>query len=198
MLDISGKLSDAQSDVQKTTGMTKEEVDDLTKSFGLLQTRTQRIDLLKIAEQGGRIGIKKDEIQDFVRVMDKASVALGDSFSGGAEQVSDELGKIKFLFKETKDVGVENAYLAIGSAINVLGAEGSASEANIANFTKRIGSLPDVIKPSVAETMALGAAFEESGIEAEVSARAYSIFLKQASTETKKFAQVMGLSQQGS
>lgn len=196
MLDISGKLSDAQADVQKTTGMTKEEVDDLTKSFGLLQTRTQRIDLLKIAEQGGRIGIAKDEIQDFVRVMDKASVALGDSFSGGAEQVSDELGKIKFLFKETKDVGVENAYLAIGSAINVLGAEGSASEANIANFTKRIGSLPDVLKPSVAETMALGAAFEESGIEAEVSARAYSIFLKQASTETKKFAQVMGLSQQ--
>ena len=196
MLDISGKLSDAQADVQKTTGMTKEEVDDLTKSFGLLQTRTQRIDLLKIAEQGGRIGIAKDEIQDFVKVMDKASVALGDSFTGGAEQVSDELGKIKFLFKETKDVGVENAYLAIGSAINVLGAEGSASEANIANFTKRIGSLPDVIKPTVAETMALGAAFEESGLEAEVSARAYSIFLKQASTETKKFAQVMGLSQQ--
>lgn len=196
MLDISGKLSDAQADVQKTTGMTKEEVDDLTKSFGLLQTRTQRIDLLKIAEQGGRIGIAKDEIQDFVKVMDKASVALGDSFTGGAEQVSDELGKIKFLFKETKDVGVENAYMAIGSAINVLGAEGSASEANIANFTKRIGSLADVMKPSVAETMALGAAFEESGIEAEVSARAYSIFLNQASTETKKFAQVMGLSQQ--
>ncbi|MQP63336.1 phage tail tape measure protein [Flavobacterium sp. LMO6] len=196
MLDISGKLSDAQADVQKTTGMTKEEVDDLTKSFGLLQTRTQRMDLLKIAEQGGRIGIAKDEIQDFVRVMDKASVALGDSFTGGAEQVSDELGKIKFLFKETKDVGVENAYLAIGSAINVLGAEGSASEANIANFTKRIGSLADVLKPSVAETMALGAAFEESGIEAEISARAYSIFLKQASTETKKFAQVMGISQE--
>lgn len=196
MLDISGKLSDAQADVQKTTGMTKEEVDDLTKSFGLLQTRTQRIDLLKIAEQGGRIGIAKDEIQDFVKVMDVASVALGDSFTGGVEQVSDELGKIKFLFKETKDVGVENAFMAIGSAINVLGAEGSASEANIANFTKRIGALPDVLKPSVAETMALGAAFEESGIEAEVSARAYSIFLKQASTETKKFAQVMGLSQQ--
>ena len=102
MLDISGKLSDAQADVQKTTGMTKEEVDDLTKSFGLLQTRTQRIDLLKIAEQGGRIGIAKDEIQDFVKVMDKASVALGDSFTGGAEQVSDELGKIKFLFKNDK------------------------------------------------------------------------------------------------
>lgn len=196
MLDISGKLSDAQADVMKTTGMTKQEVDELTKSFGLLQTRTSRIDLLKIAEQGGRIGIAKEEINDFVAVMDKASVALGDSFTGGAEQVSDELGKIKFLFKETKDVGVENAYMAIGSAINVLGAEGSASEANIANFTKRIGSIADVMKPTVAETMALGAAFEESGIEAEISARAYGIFLKQASTKTKEFAQVMGISKE--
>ncbi len=32
---INGKLSDAQSDVQKTTGLNKEEVDELTKSFGL-------------------------------------------------------------------------------------------------------------------------------------------------------------------
>jgi tubulin-specific chaperone A len=30
--------SDAQSDVMKTTGMTKDEVDELTKSFGLLHT----------------------------------------------------------------------------------------------------------------------------------------------------------------
>lgn len=196
MLDISGKLSDAQADVMKTTGMTKKEVDELTKSFGALQTRTSRLDLLSIAEQGGRIGIQKEEINDFVAVMDKASVALGDSFTGGAEEVSDKLGKIKFLFKETKEIGVENAYMAIGSAINVLGAEGSASEANIANFTTRIGAIADVMKPTVAETMALGAAFEESGIEAEVSARAYGIFLKEASTKTAQFAQVMGISKE--
>ncbi|QRE14598.1 hypothetical protein, partial [Flavobacterium psychrophilum] len=53
IIDINGKLSDAQADVSKTTGMTKTEVDDLTKSFGLLKTRTQRIDLLGIAAVGG-------------------------------------------------------------------------------------------------------------------------------------------------
>jgi tubulin-specific chaperone A len=31
----------------------------ITKSFGLLHTRSSRIDLLGIAEQGGRIGIIK-------------------------------------------------------------------------------------------------------------------------------------------
>lgn len=195
IIDISGKLSDAQADVMKTTGMTKNEVDDLTKSFGLLQTRTSRINLLKIAEQGGRIGIVKDEIGAFVEVMNKANVALGDSFTGGVEEVSEKLGKIKFLFEETKNLSVDQAYNSIGSAINELGANGSASEANIADFTQRIGALSDVLKPTIAETFALGAAFEESGIESEVSARAYSIFLKQASTETGKFAKIMGTSQ---
>ena len=195
IIDINGKLSDAQSDVMKTTGMTKVEVDELTKSFGLLQTRTSRIDLLGIAEQGGRIGIAKAEIGDFVNVMNKAAVSLGDSFSGGAEEVANKLGKIKFLFQETKDLNVDQAYNSIGSAINDLGANGVASEANIADFTTRIGSLTDVLKPTIQETLALGTAFEESGLESEVSARAYGIFMKQASTETAKFATVMGITQ---
>lgn len=195
IIDINGKLSDAQSDVMKTTGMTKIEVDELTKSFGLLQTRTSRIDLLGIAEQGGRIGIAKAEIGDFVAVMNKASVSLGDSFQGGAEEVANKLGKIKFLFQETKDLNVDQAYNSIGSAINDLGANGVASEANIADFTTRIGSLTDVLKPTIQQTLALGTAFEESGIESEVSSRAYGIFMKQASTETAKFAKVMGISQ---
>lgn len=196
IIDINGKLSDAQSDVMKTTGMTKKEVDELTKSFGLLQTRTSRIDLLGIAEQGGRIGIDKAEIGDFVKTMNMASVSLGDSFTGGAEEVANKLGKIKFLFQETKDMGVENAYNSIGSAINDLGANGTASEANIAEFTTRMGSLTDVLKPTIQETLAMGTAFEESGIEAEVSSRAYGIFMKQAATESGKFAKVMGISRQ--
>lgn len=193
VIDYNGELSDSQADVMKTTGMTKEEVDQLTKSFGLLQTRTQRMDLLKIAEEGGRIGIVNSEIQDFVRVMDIANVALGDSFTGGVEEVASKLGKLKMLFTETRDMGVEDAYMRIGSAINDLGANGVATENNITEFTTRIGALPDQLKPTIAETLALGAAFEESGIEAEVSARAYSIFLNRASTETESFANVMGL-----
>lgn len=195
IIDYNGKLSDTQADVMKTTGMTRKEVDELTKSFGLLQTRTSRIDLLKIAEQGGRIGIAKEEIGSFVEVMNKASVSLGDSFTGGVEEVANKLGKLKFLFQETKDMSVDQAYNSIGSAINDLGANGVASEANIADFATRIGSLTDVLKPTIRETLALGAAFEESGIESEVSARAYNIFMKQASTESAKFAQVMGISQ---
>lgn len=194
MIDFNAKLADAQSDVQKTTGMNKREVEDLAKSFGLLQTRTNRINLLKIAEEGGRIGIAKDEIADFVAVMDKAVVALSDSFPGGVEETASKLGKLKTLFKETRELGVDEAYNSIGSAINDLGAEGVASESNIAEFATRVGSLPDALKPTVAEALALGAGFEESGIQAEIAGRAYNIFLKQAAEDGEKFGKVMGIS----
>jgi len=196
MLDYNGKLADAQSDVQKTTGLTKTEVDELTKSFGILNTRTSRMELLKIAEEGGRIGIAKNEIQDFVRVMNKANVALGDSFQGGPEEVASKLGKLKLLFKETKNIGVEDAYESIGSAINELGANGVATETNIATFATRIGSLSDALKPTIQDALGLGAAFEESGIKAEISGRAYSIFLGQAAVKTSEFAKVMGISKE--
>ena len=187
------KMDDVYADVMKTTGMTREEVVAMNDEFKKMDTRTSREELNKIAEAGGRIGIVKENIVEFTKSMDIANVALGDSFSGGVEEISTQLGKLKSLFQETKDMQVEKAYLSIGSAINELGANGAASEPNITKFTLRVGSLPDALKPSIAETLALGAAFEESGIEAEISSRAYNIFLKQAATETEKFAKVMRL-----
>jgi TP901 family phage tail tape measure protein len=188
------KMDDTYADVMKTTQMTKEEVVSLNEEFKKIDTRTARENLNKIAEEGGRIGIAKDEILEFTEAMNVANVALGDSFKGGVEEIANTLGKLKFLFQETKEMGVEKAYLSIGSAINDLGANGVASEANIANFATRVGSLPEALKPSLASTLALGAAFEESGIEAEISSRAYNIFLKQASTNADKFAKVMRIS----
>lgn len=188
------KHDDTMSDVMKTTRLTKEEVKALNKEFTNIDTRTTRENLNIIAEEGGRIGIAKDDILEFVKAMDIANVALGDSFAGGTEEIAATLGKLKFLFSETKNMGVEKAYMAIGSAINELGADGVASEQNIAEFTTRLGALSDVLKPSIADALALGAGFEESGIQAEIASRAYSIVLNRAATETDAFARVMGMS----
>lgn len=185
---------DTMSDVMKTTRLTKEEVKALNKEFTNIDTRTTRENLNIIAEEGGRIGIVKDDILEFVNAMDIANVALSDSFSGGTEEIAATLGKLKFLFSETKNMGVEKAYMSIGSAINDLGADGVASEQNIAEFTTRLGALSDVLKPSIADALALGAGFEESGIQAEIASRAYSIVLNRAATETDAFARVMGMS----
>lgn len=192
-IDLNNKLADAQTAVAKTTGLTDDAVKELTKSFSEFDTRTSKIDLLKIAEVGGRLGVPKEEIKDFTREVDKAYVALGDSFSGGVEEVANKIGKIKGLFRETKDLDMATAINQIGSSMNELGAAGAASEANIAEFATRVGALPDKLKPTVAEALALGAAFEESGIDAERSATAYSNFVRRAAQDTQGFAEVMNL-----
>ncbi|EKB56620.1 phage tail tape measure protein [Bergeyella zoohelcum] len=192
-IDLNNKMADAQTAVAKTTGMTDKQVKELTNSFSEFDTRTKNIDLLKIAEIGGRLGVPKNEIKEFTREVDKAYVALGDSFSGGVEAVANKLGKIKGLFRETKDLDMATAINQIGSSMNDLGASGAASEENIAEFTVRVGALPDKLKPTVAEAMALGAAFEESGVDAERSATAYSNFIKTAATDTEGFARIMNV-----
>ena len=196
LINSSNKLADAQTAVAKTTGLSNEEVKNLTRSFSEFDTRTKRLDLLKISEIGGRLGVSKNEIKDFTREIDKAYVALGDAFSGGVEKVAEKLGKIKGLFKETKDLDMATAIGQIGSALNELGANGAASEENISEFALRVGALPEKLKPTVSEAMALGAAFEESGIDAERAGTAYSSFVRTAAKESQAFAEVMGITKQ--
>lgn len=195
VIDMNNNMADAMSAVEKTTGMTTKQVQELTRAFSDFDTRTSNIDLLKIAEIGGRLGIPKDEILEFAREVDKAYVALGDSFSGGVDKVAESIGKIAGLYKETKGQGIALSINEIGSALNELGAAGTASEENIAEFAKRVGALPEALKPSITDAMALGAAFEESGIDAERGGTAYTNFISTAAKETKKFAEVMRLSE---
>lgn len=190
LIDLSAELADKQADVRKTTGMTKDEVRALTHELDKLETRTSRTDLLSIAEEGGRIGIAKEDIAEFTEAMDKANVALGDVF-GSAEEVASTLGKLRFLYKETAEMGVAEAYNKIGSSLNELGANGVASEQNIAAFATRVGALPNAFKPSIADAMALGAAFEESGVNAEVAGRSYGILVQTAANNTAAFAKQM-------
>lgn len=192
LISLSAELADKQADVRKTTGMTKEEVRGLTQELDKLETRTSRSDLLSIAEEGGRIGIAKEDIAEFTEAMNKANVALGDVF-GSAEEVASTLGKLRFLYKETAEMGVSDAYNKIGSALNELGANGVASEQNIAAFATRVGALPNAFKPSIAASMALGASFEESGVDAEVAGRSYGILVQTAANNTAAFAKQMNL-----
>lgn len=196
VIDYNNKLVDAQTKVGKATGMTNEEVKELTKSFSEFKTRTSSMDLLKIAEVGGKLGVPTSEIKAFTQEVDKAFVALGDNFSGGVEAVANKLGKLKGIFKETKDQNVAEAINDIGSALNELDNQGTASAENVSDFALRVGTLPEKLKPTIAEILGLGAAFEERGLNAERASSGYNKFVRVAATETKKFAEVMRISEQ--
>lgn len=188
------KVSDAMADVQKTTGMALDEVKQLWEAFDNMDTRTSKMDRLKIAEVGGRLGVPKEEMASFVQEVDKAYVALGDSFDGGLEGVVDSLGKIKGLFEETKGQSYADAINGVGSALNELAASGTASEGNISDFALRVGALPDALKPSIDKVLGLGAAFEESGVDSQIAASGYSNFMKVAGENLSAFAYSMNIS----
>ena len=186
------KISDLMTGVEKTTGLASEQVRQLWNEFDNLNTRTSKQELLNIAQIGGRLGITdKEQIKEFTEQIDKIYVALGDSFQGGLEEVTTKVGKLKNLFEETRNQNYGEALNAIGSALNELGANGSSSEQNITDFATRIGALPGVLKPSIEKTLGLGAAFEESGIDAEVASSGYSRFMSVAGNNIAAFAKQM-------
>lgn len=188
------KVADAMTDVEKTTGMSTEQVKDLWTEFDGMDTRTSKLERLKIAEVGGRLGVPIQEMKDFVQEVDKAYVALGDSFEGGLEGVVDQLGKIKGLFTDTKNLEYAEAINKIGSALNTLAASGTSSEGNISQFALRVGSLPDALKPGLDKVLGLGAAFEEAGIDAQIASSGFTNFISTAAGNIEGFATSMHMS----
>ena len=189
------EISDAMTGVEKTSGLAAEKVRELWNDFDALDTRTGKKELLDIAQIGGRLGITdKEQLREFTEEIDKIYIALGDSFQGGLEAVTTKVGKLKNLFEETKEQNYGEALNAIGSALNELGANGTASEENISDFATRIGQLPGALKPTISQTLGLGAAFEESGIDAEIAASGYSRFMSVAGTNVEAFAKQMRMS----
>ncbi|HLO43952.1 MAG TPA: hypothetical protein VK175_06430 [Leadbetterella sp.] len=186
------QLDDAFGKIQKTTGMTKDEVAGMNEEIKKIDTRTAQNELLKIGEVGGQIGVAKNEMLGFVEATDMAVVALGDEFSGGAEEVTRQLAPMKTLFKETKEMEFGVAINKIGSALNELGAAGTATGPVVADFTRRIGQLGD-LSPEISEVMGLGASFQELGLTAEISSGGIANIMLNAAKATGLFAEQLGM-----
>lgn len=188
------ELSDMMGGVAKATGQSAEEVKALAAEIDKIDTRTTKETLMDIAQIGGQLGVANDELLGFIQSTDMAAVALSDEFSGGAEEASKSLGGLQKLFKETQELKSGEAIQRIGSSLNELGAAGSATAPVVADFTARMGQLGD-LSPQITQTMGLGAAFQELGLSAEVSAGGLSNILLTAAKDTATFSQQLGISE---
>src|SRR5690554_2439932 len=194
VLDYNGKLSDSQSDVMKTTRLTKKEVDELTKSFGLLKTRTARIELLKLAEEAGRLGIEgKENVEAFVRVANQLKVALGDDLND--TQIRD-VGKLVEIYKVAEETGrdLEGSLLSLGSAINEVSASGSNQAGYLVDFMKRTSGISAQIKLSAADNIGYAATFDELGQNVEVTGTVMNKVWIDMAKNTKTYAKITNMS----
>lgn len=193
MIDGSARLSDSFSDIQKTTGLTADEVEKLNEKLKQFDTRTPRSELRGLAEIAGRLGITGiKDIEEFVSAADKINVALGDSL-GDPEQVMKQLGKLTDTFNLKSVYGIEDSLLKIGSAINELGMASTANEGYMVEFAKRLSGIAPLAGISIENILGLGATLDSLGQTAEVSTTALSkLFIDMAKNSDKyaKFARM--------
>lgn len=194
IIDYNGQLSDSQSNVQKTTGLTEKEVDKLTIKLGLLKTRTARIELLKLAEEAGRLGKEGvDDVFAFVKVANQLKVALGDDL--GDEQIR-EVGKMVTIYKVGQKEGknFEDSMLSLGSSINEVSASGANQADYLVDFLKRTAGVSSVANIAAQDIIGMAAAFDESGQSQEISATAINKTFISMAENSEKFAKIAGVS----
>lgn len=194
LISQNSKLSDSFADIRKTTGMTETEVKRLNNAFSQMNTRTTTKELRDIAVSAGQLGIAKKDILAFTAATDKLVVSLGDEFSGGAEQVTKEMGALRNVFTDIKSNDVSNDMLHIGNAINELGAAGAATGPVVADFANRIGGVGINLGLTSGQVLGLSATLQELNVSTERGGTAITKILMKMTQETEKFATVAGMS----
>jgi TP901 family phage tail tape measure protein len=167
---LNAAVSELKADIQKTSGLTDDEVNNLSDSLEKLDTRTSLDQLLEIAVIGGRLGITGAEgLEKFTGAVSKLDIALGDEFSGGIQEVTDRTGKLSnVLFGATKDGELmANRMLGLGNALNVLAANGQATAGTITDMASRISALLVPIGATQGQILGLSAAMDNLAINPE-------------------------------
>lgn len=180
--------------VQKTTDFTadelqnvKHEIIDLSKEIPVAAT-----ELANIAENAGQLGIKKDNILGFTRVM--ADLGATTNLAGAeAAQTFAKFANITQMSQQDFD--------RLGSAIVDVGNKTATTEKDIANMALRIASAGTQAGFTEAQIIGMAAAASSLGLEAEAGGTAFqktinaiNIAVKTGSDDMAEYAAVAGMS----
>ncbi|MGM9834072.1 MAG: phage tail tape measure protein [Candidatus Limisoma sp.] len=178
------------TNVQKYTGMTKDQVESLNEEFKKMDTRTSREELNKLAQDAGRLGkTSEEDVLGFVRAADQINVALDDLGEGATLTLS----KLTGIFGDEKIYGTETALLKVGSVINELSQNCSASAPFIAEFTSRLGGVASQAHMNISQVMGFAAVLDTANAGLEASSTALSQIIVKLYKEPAKFAEAAGI-----
>lgn len=178
------------ANVRKFTGLADDEVKELNEDFKKMDTRTSREDLNKLAEEAGRLGkSSKDDVLGFVKAADQINVAL-DELGDGATLT---LSKLTNIFGDEARLGTERSLLAVGSVINDLSQNCTASAGYLAEFGKRMAGVGAQAGMTIPQIMAFAAVLDSQGQACEMSATALSQLIMNLFKEPSKIAKATGM-----
>ena len=184
------KMEEAESQVIKYTGMTREEVKQLNEEFKAMDTRTPREELNRLAGEAGKLGISGvQQVLEFVQAADMINVALGEDLG---EEAVNQIGKLSQMFGDESRSLKENM-LAIGSTVNQVAQSTSASEPYLVAFTARMGGVGKQARMSVTDIMGFASALDQNMLRSEMASTALSGLIMRIYQEPAKYARLAGM-----
>ena len=191
-VDEYAEMEEAEAQVIKYTGMTRDEVKGLNEEFKDMDTRTAREKLNALAGDAGRLGITgKKDVLEFVDAADKINVALGEDLGDDAVK---NIGKLAQMFGEDQKLGLRGAMLATGSAINEVAQNSSAAEAYLVGFTARVAEAANQAKVAQGDILGYASVLDQNMQQQEMAATAFQTLMMKMYQEPAKFAKIAGQS----
>ena len=183
------KMDDALGMVMKTTGLTHEEVEKLNEAFKKMDTRTSREQLNDLAYQAGKLSFNTTEaVQQFVEAADQINIALGDVLGDNATL---EIAKLANVYSQSTDImegkDLKGKMLAVGSAVNQLGKESTASESYMVDFMGRLGGVATQAGLSADQILGYASALDQQKQKLEMSATAFQKLIQQMIKKPQEF-----------
>lgn len=188
-------MDDAYAQVRKTTGLTAEQVKELNEAFKKMDTRTSREELNRMAYEAGKLGFTGVEnIRQFVEAADIINVALGDVLGEGATL---EIAKLAQVFAQSTaaldKMDLKGKMLAVGSAVNQLGKESTASESYMVDFLGRLGGVATQAGLSADQILGYASALDQMKQKVEMSATAFQKLIQQMIKKPQEFVEAAGM-----
>lgn len=187
------EMDQEMANVRKYTGMSAEQVEVLNEEFKKMDTRTSREELNMLAQEAGRLGkTSHEDVLGFVKAADKINVALDDLGEGATLTLS----KLTSIFGDEERLGTEQSLLAVGSVINELSQNCTASAPYLAEFAQRLAGVGAQAGMSIPEIMGFAAVLDSQGQKLEMSSTALSKIIMNLFKDPEKIARATGMAVQ--
>lgn len=189
-VDRYAQMQQEEANVKKYAGMSDRQVESVNEEFKKIDTRTSRDGLNRLAQEAGRLGkTSEKEVLGFVRAADQLNVALDDLGDGATQTLS----KLTGIFGDEKRLGTERSLLAVGSVINELSQNCTASAPYLAEFSKRLAGVGAQANMTIPQIMSYAAVLDSQGQNVEAASTALSQLIVKMYQNPAKIAKAAGM-----
>ena len=187
------EYSGSLTDIRKVSGLTMEQVKQLSTELAKIDTRTSVDGLAQLAYQGAKLGMGKYGVEgmaSFVRAADKINVALGEELG---EEALPALSKMVEVMGLIPKMGIEKAMDATGSAMFKLSTTSTATSNDIVEFSKRLTGVARTAGITTDQLLALGSASSSMMLMPEVASTALGKFIVALQKNHNLIAKELGI-----